>query len=65
MAFSTCVKCGNSTFEVAENSPRGSNFKLMFVQCSACGGVVGVMDYYNVGNMLHELAQKMGFRLSQ
>ncbi len=47
MPMSTCIKCGGHTFEVVEAKPGNSDFTLMFVQCSSCGGVVGVMDYLN------------------
>jgi predicted nucleic-acid-binding Zn-ribbon protein len=49
MASSTCVKCGSTSFEIKLNTPHGSNFKIYFVQCSSCGGVVGVTDFYNIG----------------
>jgi NAD-dependent SIR2 family protein deacetylase len=49
MATSTCVKCGGTTFENKEASPKNSKFKLIFVQCASCGGVVGAMDYFNIG----------------
>jgi predicted nucleic-acid-binding Zn-ribbon protein len=54
MAMSSCPKCGENRFELAENSPAGSKFKFMFVQCAGCGTVLGVLDYYNVGDMLQE-----------
>jgi predicted nucleic-acid-binding Zn-ribbon protein len=60
MALPTCVKCGSTLFETKEVTPRGSNFKLNFVQCSSCGGVVGVLDFYNIGGMLQTLAKKLG-----
>lgn len=60
MAMSTCVKCGNHTFEVKEAEPVNSKFKLMFVQCSGCGGVVGVMDYFNIGYFVKKIAEKLG-----
>ena len=59
MAYSTCVKCGNRSFEILENSPKGSNYKLMFVQCTSCGGVIGVMEYYNIGAKIEELEIKL------
>ena len=59
MASSTCIKCGNTRFEVKENSPTGSNFKFIFIQCSNCGGVVGVMDFYNTAQLIHDLAKKL------
>jgi hypothetical protein len=62
MAISTCTKCGGHLFEIRENEPRGSRFKLMFVQCSSCGGVVGVIDYYNIGAEIQEIKKKLGIR---
>ncbi len=50
----SCVKCGNSTFELVESSPLGSNFKFLFLQCSKCGGVAGALDFLNIGNILTE-----------
>jgi hypothetical protein len=54
MPESTCVRCGNQTFELVESSPLGSNFKFLFLQCSTCGGVAGVLDYLNIGSILIE-----------
>jgi predicted nucleic-acid-binding Zn-ribbon protein len=39
MATSTCIKCSGTSFEVKEQSPKHSNYKIMFIQCSSCGGV--------------------------
>lgn len=56
MALSTCIKCGGlTTFEIVENTPLNSAFKLMFVQCARCGGVVGAMDYYNIGEQTADI----------
>lgn len=60
MANSKCPKCDNAHFEVAENSPSKSKYKLMFIQCSKCGSVVGTMDYWNIGILLKELEGKVG-----
>jgi len=60
MAMSTCVKCGGHSFEIRENEPHDSRFKLMFVQCSSCGGVVGVIDFYNIGAELQLIKKKLG-----
>lgn len=57
---STCVKCGGTSFETKEVEPRNSRYKLIFVQCSSCGGVVGVTEFFNIGSMLQTLAKKMG-----
>lgn len=53
MAQSTCVKCGSSSFELIE--PRNINhaaYRLYFIQCSSCGGVVGVQEFNNLTTML-------------
>lgn len=60
MAISTCPKCPGSTFENKLYSPTGSKFKLSFIQCSSCGAVVGVMDYFNIGGLIQALAKKLG-----
>jgi|GEM_PF-837509 len=54
MLFSACPRCQQRYFEVREESPNGSNFKLNFVQCASCGSVVGVLDYFNIGAMLEK-----------
>jgi hypothetical protein len=44
MAISQCLKCGNRFFESVVKIPIGSPRRVMFVQCSVCGGVVGVQE---------------------
>lgn len=56
---STCLKCGGHSFELVENSPIRSNFKFLFVQCTGCGGVVGVLDYFNVGSKVVGIEQTL------
>ena len=63
MALSTCIKCGATVFELKEAEPRGGKYKLMFVQCSQCGGVVGATEYYNIGQLIHTLAKKLKIKL--
>lgn len=57
---STCVKCGGTSFEAKLIEPGGYKFKVTFIQCSSCGGVVGVLDYYNIGQVLKGIAKKLG-----
>ena len=59
MAQSKCPKCDATSFEIMENSPKNSNFKIIFIQCSNCGCVVGTMDYFNLGAKINELEQKV------
>ncbi len=60
MAMSTCVKCGGTRFELVEHSPAMSKFKVNFIQCASCGGVVGVTDYWNTGEQLNKVLRKLG-----
>ncbi|ATW24554.1 hypothetical protein [Candidatus Formimonas warabiya] len=46
---STCPRCGRHDFEVVVNEPKNLAAKLLFVQCSFCGAVIGVTDNNNMG----------------
>jgi excinuclease UvrABC ATPase subunit len=59
MAYSTCVKCGGTSFELKEAHIANVNFKQNFVQCSSCGGVVGVIPHDDVGTLIRELAARL------
>lgn len=63
MAISSCPKCSSSHFEMNEAVPSGSKYKVMFIQCSSCGAVVGITDYYNIPFLLAKIASKLGFNL--
>lgn len=63
MATSKCASCGSFMFETKEVTPSNSNFKLTFVQCAMCGGVVGVLDFFNIGQLIHDLARKLRISL--
>jgi len=52
MAQSTCVKCGNTRFEVRENLLARQGIKVQFVQCTRCGTPVSVLDHYVPGTTL-------------
>lgn len=54
MTQASCPKCGNHYFELVENEPMDSNFKYFFIQCSECGTVVGVTEFFNAGYLLKE-----------
>lgn len=67
MAQSSCIKCGNLQFEVVQaNDLKGMTRDVLFVQCTNCGSVVGVLDNLNVSvkaermkNDLRTLAEKL------
>jgi len=67
MMQSICPVCQNTTFEVVENTPQGSRYKVMFIQCAKCGSVLGVQPYeyipllvHKVQKMLLEIMKRMG-----
>ena len=67
MSQSKCATCNHSTFEMVENTPKGSKFHVMFIQCAQCGTVVGVQPSENIPALLHfmkdmlvEIMQKAG-----
>jgi hypothetical protein len=49
---SSCAKCGNGIFKLVTQEPVGTDFKFSFVQCSSCNTPVGVLDYFNIGQLL-------------
>ena len=65
VASSTCIKCGNHIFELVEQEPINAAFRLNFVQCSSCGGVVGVLDHFNIAQLISEFAKKLGARANR
>lgn len=73
MAKSCCVKCGGIQFEVVDaNKLGGTTRALLFVQCSDCGSVIGVIDSLNVSvqaermkNDLRILAERVLDRIKE
>ena len=67
MAQSCCIKCGGTHFEaIHANNLEGTTRAILFVQCTNCGTVVGVLDFLNVSvkaervkNDLRTLAEKL------
>ena len=44
MAASRCLKCGNQSFEAVSKIPIGSPRRILFIQCTVCGSVIGVLE---------------------
>ena len=64
MALSSqCPKCSSTVFETVIETPKNSNFKLLFVRCEKCRTVVGVLDYYNIGKLIQSFAKKLNVDL--
>lgn len=60
---SKCPYCQKSGFEVTTEEPRGSAYKFLFVRCQWCHTVVGVLEHFNIGQLLIRFAQKMNITL--
>lgn len=65
MARSRCPResCSGTRFELKELEIRDSRFRQYAVQCSACGAVVGIKEYFNVSAALELIANKLGVKL--
>lgn len=63
VATSTCPKCDSHRFEVKLLEPIGAQYKFHAVQCAACGAVVGVTEYFNIGARIGDLAKGLNVKL--
>lgn len=64
MAKSKCPSCESNHFEMVDNNNvKGTSYKVMFIQCSKCGTVVGITDFYHTASLLEKIAKNMGFKL--
>lgn len=59
MAQSKCIKCDNTRFELKETEPMKAAHKYNFVQCTQCGGVVGVVEFFNTGDLLAQIGHHL------
>lgn len=60
---SKCPSCQSSNFEIEEETPELSSFKLMFVRCKSCKTVVGVLEFSNTSYLIQKLAEKLNITL--
>ncbi len=52
MAESACPRCGKGELEMVMGKPDKAKFPVSLVQCSACGTVVGVLEYLAIGDAM-------------
>jgi hypothetical protein len=64
MAFSKCPNCNSTSFELKETAPKGSRYKMFFIQCSSCGNPVSATDYENTNYKIGKLEENMEQRFS-
>jgi len=62
---SKCPRCSNDEFEAVNETPINSEYELIFIRCTSCKIVVGVIDYYNVGALVKKLASKLKIDLDK
>ena len=60
-----CPKCENTSFEVVNDTPKDSNFKLMYVRCYSCKTLVSVLDFFNLGTQIKKLAKGLNIDLEK
>jgi hypothetical protein len=66
MALSTCIKCVSHTFELVDFESRRSNYKINSAQSTNCGGIAGILEFYDTGVLLNrqdEAIKKIAERL--
>ncbi len=55
----TCIKCGGHGFIVHPVELEQYERPLLFVQCSSCGGVVGVLEDMNLKTEFENIWAKL------
>lgn len=56
---SKCPKCNSTSFEMVEDTPMGSKFKLMFIRCSHCKTLISASEFFNAGELLTRICDKL------
>ena len=51
--------CDSRLFEMVLGEPRGSRFKVWFVQCAICGTAINAMEYLSIGPKLNDIEEKV------
>ena len=54
-----CPSCSNHSFELNEIAVRNSKYKLYSVQCTSCGSVVSMLNYFDPGVLLKDQEQML------
>ena len=65
MAIPTCSQCEEQKFELVLQQPPDAKHAFSFVQCAACGTVVGVIEERKINEaLLRRIAEKVGADLT-
>ena len=57
-----CPKCNVTSFEIVEDTPIKSEFKLFFLRCSSCKSIVTAFEYYNIHAQLKQIMKALKIR---
>lgn len=52
-----CPKCENSLFELAEDAPANSAWKLQYIRCSTCNTFLAALPYNNTNILIEKLQE--------
>lgn len=63
MATPCCPSCKGTTFQVQEMNVLNSNYRLNAINCTGCGTIISVSEFYNIGARLDKLAKKLNVKL--
>ena len=66
--LSKCGSCGGFRWELSEESPDFSNYKVFFIRCAISKVPIGVADYYDTYSKLEKIEKSvviLGNSLSQ
>lgn len=56
MAVPICPTCKSSLFETSEFTPQGFKHRLLSIQCSNCGSIAAILDYYGMSRQIDRVA---------
>lgn len=60
---SKCPKCEKTSFEMVDDAPAKSKYKFMYIRCSNCKTIIGVTEFFNSGQLLSLICEKLGIKI--
>ena len=58
-SHSKCPKCENTRFEMVEDTPNNSNFKMYYIRCISCKTIVGTHDYDSTESIINQIVNRL------
>jgi len=63
-SFSKCPKCEQTGFELVEDTPYKSEYKMWYLRCMSCKTLVTALEYYDINSRLEKLARALRIDLN-